>query len=73
VFAIAAVTAIFTSTGSYRTPATFVHGLRPALLVIAAVALAGALAGLAARGRTTIVEKAPEPAPAIQPEPALAP
>ena len=55
VFAIAAVTAIFTSTGSYQTPATFVHGLRPALLAIAAVALAGALAGLAARGRTTIV------------------
>jgi EmrB/QacA subfamily drug resistance transporter len=73
VFAIAAVTAIFTSTGGYQTPATFVHGLRPALLAIAAVALAGALAGLAARGRTTIVQKVPGPAPAIQPEPAPAP
>ena len=40
VSAIAAVTAIFTSTGGYQTPATFVHGLRPALLAIAAVALA---------------------------------
>ena len=46
---VAARFAVFTSAGSYRNPDAFVHGLRPALLTIAALAMLGALTGLATR------------------------
>lgn len=48
-YAIAA--AVFASAGSYRNPDAFVQGLRPALLTIAALAMLGALTGLATRIR----------------------
>jgi hypothetical protein len=37
---------VFTATGGYATPALFVAGLRPAVVVGAAVLAAGALAAL---------------------------
>jgi EmrB/QacA subfamily drug resistance transporter len=53
VFGVATATAVFASSGSYLTPADFVHGLRPALLALVALAAAGALAGLALGGTTS--------------------
>jgi hypothetical protein len=53
VFGVATVTAIFAGAGSYLSPATFVIGLRPAPLAIAALAALGALAGLAVRHPAT--------------------
>jgi MFS family permease len=47
VFGIATATAIFASAGSYGTPAAFVSGLRPALLALAAIAIAGAIVSTA--------------------------
>jgi EmrB/QacA subfamily drug resistance transporter len=49
VFGVATATAVFASAGSYLTPGDFVHGLRPALLAVSALAAAGALASLAVR------------------------
>ena len=49
VFGVAAATAVFAGSGSYLTPAGFVHGLRPALLALAILAALGALAGYAVR------------------------
>jgi EmrB/QacA subfamily drug resistance transporter len=54
VFGVAIATAIFTSAGSYRTIDTFLHGLRPALLAVAALSAVGALAGLSARRGTAV-------------------
>jgi EmrB/QacA subfamily drug resistance transporter len=56
VVGVATVTAVFAGSGSYLTPAGFVHGLRPALLALAILAALGALAGHAIR----------HPAPASQ-------
>ena len=53
VFGVATVTAMFAGAGSYLSPATFVTGLRPALLAIAALAALGALAGLGVRRLAT--------------------
>src|SRR5215469_3909006 len=53
VFGVATVTAMFAGAGSYLSPATFVTGLRPALLAIASLAALGALAGLAVRRPAT--------------------
>jgi EmrB/QacA subfamily drug resistance transporter len=68
VFGVAIAAAVFTSAGSYRNPDAFVHGLRPALLTIAALAMLGALTGLATRtsapaaaGRTAPALAAPTP------------
>lgn len=47
VFGIATATAIFASAGSYGTPAAFVSGLRPALLALAAIAIAGTVVSTA--------------------------
>jgi hypothetical protein len=49
VFGVATVTAVFAGAGSYLSPGDFVHGLRPALLVLAVLAALGALAGHAVR------------------------
>jgi MFS family permease len=49
VFGVAVVAAIFAGSGSYLSPAGFVHGLRPALLALAVLAALGAVAGRAVR------------------------
>ena len=49
VFGVATVTAVFAGSGSYLSPAGFIHGLRPALLALAILAALGALAGHAVR------------------------
>jgi EmrB/QacA subfamily drug resistance transporter len=52
VVGVATATAVFAGTGSYLTPAGFVHGLRPALLALAILAALGALAGHAVHPAT---------------------
>jgi len=57
VLGIAVLASVFTAAGGYATPALFVAGLRPAVVVGAAVLAAGALAallvpGLRRRGET---------------------
>jgi MFS family permease len=53
VVGVATVTAVFAGTGSYLTPAGFVHGLRPALIALAILAALGAAAGHAVRRPAT--------------------
>ena len=53
VVGVATVTAVFAGTGSYLTPAGFVHGLRPALIALAILAALGAAAGHAVRNPAT--------------------
>jgi EmrB/QacA subfamily drug resistance transporter len=50
VLGIAVLASVFTAVGGYATPALFVAGLRPAVVVSAAVLGAGALAALAVPG-----------------------
>ena len=54
-FGIAILVAVFAGAGSFASPATFTDGFAPAMGVSAALALAGALAGLATVGRPTEV------------------
>ncbi len=51
VLGIAVLASVFTAAGSYATPSLFVAGLRPAVVVGAAVLAAGALAALVVPGR----------------------
>ena len=44
VFGVAILAAVFAAHGSYASPATFIHGLRPAEWTAAAVAAAGVVA-----------------------------
>src|SRR5215211_7264228 len=53
VFGIAVVVAVFAATGSYASAAAFTDGFGPAIGIGAALALAGAVAGLALPGRRT--------------------
>jgi EmrB/QacA subfamily drug resistance transporter len=53
VFGVAIVAALFAGSGSYLSPAGFVHGLRPALLALAIIATLGAFTGLAVRRPAT--------------------
>ena len=65
VFGIAIVVAVFAGAGSYASPAAFTDGFGPAIGVAAALALAGAVAGLALPGRREAADGslAHEPAP----------
>jgi EmrB/QacA subfamily drug resistance transporter len=51
VFGVALAVAVFAAAGSYASPAAFIDGFGPAIGVAAALALAGAVAGLALPGR----------------------
>jgi EmrB/QacA subfamily drug resistance transporter len=51
VFGIAIAVAVFAAAGSYVSPSAFVEGFKPAIGVAAALALIGAVAGLALPGR----------------------
>jgi MFS family permease len=53
VFGVATVTAVFAGAGGYLNPGDFIHGLRPALLALAALAALGTLAGYAVRPPAT--------------------
>ena len=66
VLGVAVLASLFSSTGSYATPETFVDGLVPAMAVGAAVVAAAAIAALAvpARRRAAAVSPHPEPATA---------
>jgi MFS family permease len=52
-FGIAIASAVFAAAGSFASPAAVGHGVRLALLVSAALAAAGALAGLGLRSART--------------------
>jgi len=58
VFGIAVTVAVFAGAGSYLSPAAFVDGFAPAIGVGAALALAGAVVGLALPGRRRTVARA---------------
>ena len=62
VFGIAVVVAVFAGTGSYASAAAFTNGFGPAIGVAAALALAGAVAGLALPGRRRVDPPRPHPA-----------
>jgi MFS family permease len=51
VFGIAVAVAVFAAAGTYVSPQAFADGFQPAILVAAALALAGAITGLALPGR----------------------
>lgn len=53
-FGVALASAVFTASGGFASPATVSHGVRMALLVTAAIALAGALAGAGLRGTRAV-------------------
>jgi hypothetical protein len=54
VFGVAIAVAVFAATGSYASPAAFTDGFAPAIGVAAALAFAGAVAGLALPGRRPV-------------------
>jgi EmrB/QacA subfamily drug resistance transporter len=64
VLGVAVLASLFSSTGSYATPETFVDGLGPAMTVGAAVVALGAVAALAVPARRTRAVVSPRPEPA---------
>ena len=72
-FGVAILAAVFAGVGSFASPQAFTNGFVPAISVAAALALVGAIAGLALPGRrrATRATRATEVAPA-QPAPAAA-
>jgi MFS family permease len=67
VFGVALASAVFSASGRIGTPTTFTDGFRPALMVAAALALLGALAGLALSTRTATAPAADAGKPVGQP------
>src|SRR3954452_23923995 len=59
VMGVAILAAVFSGSGSYASPATFIEGVQPALWVGAAVLAAGAMAATLVPGRRTGVEAVP--------------
>jgi hypothetical protein len=59
VFGIAVAVAVFAAAGSYASLQAFADGFRPAILVAAGLALAGAITGLALPGRRTATRALP--------------
>jgi hypothetical protein len=57
-FAIAIGAAVFASNGHIATPATFVSGFQPALIVVSSLSLLGALTALGVQSRLPAVAKA---------------
>jgi hypothetical protein len=51
VFGIAVGVAVFAGAGSYASPAAFLDGFAPAMVVVAGLSLAGAIVALALPGR----------------------
>jgi EmrB/QacA subfamily drug resistance transporter len=72
VFGVAVMASIFSRYGGYQTPASFVHGVTPALYIGAAIVLGGAIAALFIPRRRTAdaAQVAPKPArllPVLEP------
>ena len=72
VFGVAVMASIFSRYGGYQTPASFVHGVTPALYIGAAIVLSGAIAALFIPRRRTAdaAQVAPKPArllPVLEP------
>ena len=63
VFGIAVLAAVFSHLGGYSSPAQFVAGLQPAVLVGSGVLAVGALAALMVPGRALRHHRAVEPVP----------
>jgi hypothetical protein len=58
-FGVAILAAVFTARGSYASPATFMHGIRFALLVAGAVALAAVIPALSGPSRAAALANTP--------------
>jgi EmrB/QacA subfamily drug resistance transporter len=71
-FGVAVLAAVFTANGSYASPATFMHGIKFALLVAAAVALVAVIPALLGPSRAEALASVAEanPLPARPQEPA---
>ena len=59
VFGIAVAVAVFAAAGSYASPNAFLDGFAPAIAVVAALSLAGAVVALALPGRRSAASVAP--------------
>lgn len=64
VFGVAVLASVFSRYGGYQTPASFVHGVTPALYIGAAIVIAGAVAALfiPRRRKAEAAQAAPKPA-----------
>jgi hypothetical protein len=63
VFGIAVAVAVFAAAGSYASADAFLDGFAPAIAVVAALSLAGALVAVALPGRRQATAAAPVGAP----------
>jgi len=69
VFGVAVGVAVFAGAGSYASPEAFLDGFAPAIAVVAALSLAGALVALALPGRRRAAGSVPiTPLPALEAE-----
>jgi hypothetical protein len=69
VFGVAVAVAVFAGAGSYASPSAFLDGFAPAIAVLAALSLAGAIVALALPGRRPAGTAAPVGAePALEAE-----
>ena len=59
VFGIAVAVAVFAAAGSYASPSAFLDGFAPAIAVVAALSMAGAVVALALPGRRQAIAAAP--------------
>ena len=67
VFGVAAAAAVFAGAGSFASPDAFLDGFAPAIAVVAALSLAGAIVALALPGRPRTAESATVgPVPALE-------
>jgi EmrB/QacA subfamily drug resistance transporter len=64
-FGVAVLAAVFTANGSYASPATFMHGIKFALLTAAAAALAAAVPALLGPSRAAALASAAEGNPLL--------
>ena len=69
VFGVAVAAAVFAGAGSFASADAFLDGFAPAIAVVAALSLAGAIVALALPGRPQAAESVPVgPAAAVQAE-----
>jgi hypothetical protein len=67
VFGVAVAAAVFASAGSFASPDAFLDGFAPAVAVLAAFSVVGAIVALALPGRRRAAESAPVgPVPALE-------
>jgi EmrB/QacA subfamily drug resistance transporter len=67
VFGVAVAVAVFAGAGSFASPEAFLDGFAPAIAVVSALSLAGAIVALALPGRRSAAVSAPaSPVPALE-------